>query len=129
MLKKRGAYPKSGARIVRRTFILAIDFQFSFTTIIKYFHTCNRETALLIFKRPSLVGRARTNQFPPPLGREQFPMAFRDNFDSSVDHYDGGLVVNRVGRHWYLGGHSFHVGRGTFRVVLVIQVRKQRKVN
>jgi sterol 3beta-glucosyltransferase len=61
--------------------------------------------------------------------RKQFPMAFGDNFDGVVDHFDGGLVINRVGRYWNLGSHSFHVGRGTFRVVLVIQVRKHRKVN
>src|SRR6266511_5859157 len=64
-----------------------------------------------------------------PLGRKPFPMAFGHDVDGAVDHSDGSVVVNRVGRHWYLGGHSFHVGRGTFRVVLVIQVRKQRKVN
>jgi hypothetical protein len=47
------------------------------------------------------VGRAgRTKQFPRLLGREQFPMPFRDDLDGSVDHFDGGLVVDRVGRHW-----------------------------
>ena len=56
-------------------------------------------------------------------------MAFGDNFDDAIDHFYGGLVVNRIGRHWNLGSHSFHVGRGTFRMILVIQVRKQRKVN
>jgi hypothetical protein len=56
-------------------------------------------------------------------------MSLGHDVDCSVDHFDGGLVVNGVHRHWYLGGHSFHVGRGTFRVMLVIQVRKQRKVN
>ena len=64
-----------------------------------------------------------------PLGRKQFPVALGDDFDVVVDHFDSGLVVNRVGRHWNLGSHFFHVGRGTFRVVLVIQVWKQRKVN
>jgi hypothetical protein len=47
-------------------------------------------------------------------------MAFGDNFDGSVDHFDGGLIVDPVARHWYLSGHSFHLGRGTLRVVLVI---------
>ena len=56
-------------------------------------------------------------------------MAFGDNFDGSVDYFDGGFVVNRVDGHWYLGGHSFHLCHGTFWVVLVIHVRKQRKVN
>jgi hypothetical protein len=56
-------------------------------------------------------------------------MAFGDDFDDSVGHFYGGLIVNPVGRDWYLGSHSFYVGRRTFRVVLVIQVRKQRKVN
>ena len=31
--------------------------------------------------------------------------------------------------HRDLGGHSFHFDCGTFRVIRVIQVRKQRKVN
>jgi hypothetical protein len=34
-------------------------------------------------------------------------MAFGDNFDDAIDHFDGGLIVNRVRRHRYPGGQSF----------------------
>ena len=50
-----------------------------------------------------LVARlARKNEPvpPPPSGHKQFPMALRDNFDVAVDHFEGGLIVNSVGRHW-----------------------------
>jgi hypothetical protein len=53
-------------------------------------------------------------------------MALGDNFNYSVDHFDGGLIVIPVGWNWYGAGHSLHLGRGTFRVVLVIQVREHR---
>ena len=37
-----------------------------------------------------------TNQFSTtPLGRKPFPMAFGDNFDCSVNHFDGGLIVDQ----------------------------------
>ena len=41
------------------------------------------------------------------LGRKPFPMAFGDDFDCSIDHFDGGLIVNRVRRHRYPGGPFF----------------------
>jgi hypothetical protein len=45
-----------------------------------------------------LARLARKNEPAPtlPSGRKQFPMAFRDNFDVSIDHFDGGLIVHHV---------------------------------
>ena len=37
-------------------------------------------------------------------------MAFGDHFDCSADHFDGGLIVNRVRRTWDVGRPSFGVG-------------------
>ncbi len=37
-------------------------------------------------------------------------MAFGDNFDCSVGHLYGGLIVNRVRWHQHAGGPSFCVG-------------------
>ena len=56
-------------------------------------------------------------------------MAFGDNFNRAINHFDRGLIVNRVGRDRHLGSHSFYFGHGAFRVILMVQVRKQRKVN
>ena len=50
----------------------------------------------------------------------------RYDVDGTVGHVDGGLVVNRVCRHWYPGGPSFEGGQGLLRESLVIQVRMQR---
>ena len=37
------------------------------------------------------------NPFPnAPLGRKQFPVPLGDDFDGAVDHFDGGLIVDRV---------------------------------
>jgi hypothetical protein len=53
-----------------------------------------------------------------------------DDVDGAIDHLYRGLIVDPVGRHyWYLSGHSLHPGRETFRVILVVQVRKQRKMD
>jgi hypothetical protein len=45
-----------------------------------------------------LARLARKNEPVPTfqLRRKQFPMAFGDDFGGAVDHFDGGLVVNRV---------------------------------
>ena len=32
------------------------------------------------------------------LGREQFPVPLGDDLDGTVDHFEGGLVVDRVRR-------------------------------
>src|SRR6266496_1475300 len=63
------------------------------------------------------------------LGGEQFPVPLGDDFDCTIGHFDGALIINRVRRHWYPGGPSFCVGQGILRGSLVIQVRKQRKIN
>jgi len=52
-----------------------------------------------------------------------------DHFDGAIGHFYGGLIVNRVRRHWYPGGQFFQVGQGILREFLVIEVRKQRKIN
>ena len=56
-------------------------------------------------------------------------MPLGDDFDGAVGHFYGGLIVNRVRRHWYIGGSSFCVGQGILRESLVIQVHKLRKIN
>lgn len=53
-------------------------------------------------------------------GRKQFPMPFGDNFDRSVDHFDGGLIVNRIRRPLHPGGPSLCCSHGVFRQHLVI---------
>jgi hypothetical protein len=63
------------------------------------------------------------------LGRKPFPMAFGDHFNGSVDHFDGGLVVNRIRRTLELGRPSLSVGHRVFRQHFVIQVREDREVN
>ena len=55
--------------------------------------------------------------------------AFRDNFNRPIDHFEGGLIVNRVARHPHPGGSSFRVCQGIVRQHLVIQVRKHRKID
>src|SRR5215212_10393856 len=56
-------------------------------------------------------------------------MALGDNFNCSVDHFDGGLVVYGVrwppetGRPFFCGGH------GVLRQELVVHVREDREVD
>jgi hypothetical protein len=38
------------------------------------------------------------------LGGEQFPVPLGDDFDGTIGHFDGGLIVNRVPRHRHAGG-------------------------
>src|SRR5205809_521142 len=63
------------------------------------------------------------------LRGEQFPMPLGNDFDGAVGHFDGGLIVDRVCGHWYVGGPSFYVGESRIRHVLALQVRKQREIN
>jgi len=56
-------------------------------------------------------------------------MAFGDDFDCSVDHLYGGLIVNRVRRHRHAGCPSFCVGHGVFRQGWVIEVREYREID
>jgi hypothetical protein len=56
-------------------------------------------------------------------------MAFGNNLDGAIDHFDGGLVVNRVRRHPHPGGPSFGVDHGKVRKYLEIHVRKYRKID
>src|SRR5689334_15044917 len=41
------------------------------------------------------------------LGCKQSPAPLGDDLDCAVDHFDGGLVVNRITRHRHAGGPSF----------------------
>jgi hypothetical protein len=61
----------------------------------------------------------RDKQLPVPLG---------DDFDVAARHFDGGLIIDRVYRHRQSGGPFFCIGYGSVRVILVIQMRNQRKV-
>jgi hypothetical protein len=42
-------------------------------------------------------------------------MAFGDNFDGSIDHFDGGLVVDCVRRASDASRPSFCISHGVFR--------------
>ncbi len=58
-------------------------------------------TSLTVEQFEPLLARLAHKNEPIPtrlLGRKQFPMAFGDNFDVAVDHFDGGLIVDRVRR-------------------------------
>ena len=61
------------------------------------------------------------------LGCKQFPVPLGDDLDGSVDHFDGGLIVDRVARHRHAGGPSFRIGHSVLRQGRVIEVRKDRK--
>src|SRR5262249_2022167 len=63
------------------------------------------------------------------LGGKQLPVPLGDDLDGAVDHFDGGLIVDRVSRYCYPGGPLFGVGQGAFRQIVGIQVRQQRKVH
>jgi hypothetical protein len=56
-------------------------------------------------------------------------MTLRDNFDNAIDHFEGGLVVNRVRWARDSGGPSLRIGHGVVRHELVIQVWKDREVD
>src|SRR5262245_11236419 len=50
-----------------------------------------------------------TLDFPWP-GGEQLPVPLGDDLDRAVDHFDGGVVVDRVRRPWDFGRPSFCAG-------------------
>src|SRR5438874_9587540 len=56
-------------------------------------------------------------------------MTLGDDFDRVVDDLYGGLIVNRVSRHWYSGRPFLQVRQGVIREALVIQVRRQREID
>lgn len=63
------------------------------------------------------------------LRGNKLPVAFGDDFDGSVGHFDGGLVIDRVHRSRYAGGPSFDVGERGVQLRWVIQMGKQREIN
>jgi len=52
-----------------------------------------------------------------------------DDFGGIVNDSNCGLVVYRVLRNWQSGGPLLCVGHGFFWQILVVQVRKDPKVN
>ena len=44
-------------------------------------------------------------------GGKQLPVPLGDDFDGAVDHFDGGLIVDRVRRHWYPAAHLSMLAR------------------
>jgi hypothetical protein len=56
-------------------------------------------------------------------------MAFGDDFDGSVNHFDGGLIVDCVRRTSETGRPSIRVGHSIFRHHLIVQMREDREVD
>lgn len=56
-------------------------------------------------------------------------MPFGDNFDLSVDHTDGGLIINCIRRPLHPGGPSFCISHCIMRQHLVIQMREHCKID
>lgn len=62
----------------------------------------------------SVVGAS--SHFSAPIRvHEPLPVPLGDNFNGTVDHFDGSLIVNRATRHRHAGSPSFCVGHGIFR--------------
>ena len=57
----------------------------------------------------NIAARSRT---PVVLEGEQFPVPFGDDFNCTIGHFDGALIIDCVRRHGYSGGPSFCVGQG-----------------
>jgi len=62
-------------------------------------------------------------------GAEIPPLPFGDDIDLAVDHLDGGLVVDGVGRTADAGSPSFRVGHRVLRESRVVQVGEDREVD
>lgn len=56
-------------------------------------------------------------------------MSFGNDLDFTVGHGDGGLIIDGIYRRWYLGSPFFSVNQRSVRVILVIKMRNQRKVD
>jgi hypothetical protein len=56
-------------------------------------------------------------------------MSLRDDFDGVINHFDSGLIVNRVRRNWKLRCPFFRVYHGSIWMIFVIKVWNQRKIN
>ena len=55
------------------------------------------------------------------IGGEQLPVPLGDDFDRVVDHFYGGLIVDRVCWHWYAGGRGVRkLGHSVGEVVEVV---------
>lgn len=58
-----------------------------------------------------------------------FPIPFGDNFNHSVDHFDGGLIINRIRWPLHPGGPSLCISHGVSRQHFMVQMRKYCKIN
>ena len=54
-------------------------------------------------------------------------MTLRDNFDNAIDHFEGGLFVDGVGRDADVGSPPLRVSQGVRREE--VQVREDREVD
>src|SRR5438067_208175 len=63
------------------------------------------------------------------VGGKQLPAPLGDDFDGTVDDFDGGLVVDRIRRPRQAGGPPFGSGHGVCRQVRVFDVREDRKID
>ena len=60
----------------------------------------------------------------------ELPASLGDDFDGAVDHLDGGLIVDHVGRHGEPGGPRFDLFRRARRQpVLAIEVREHGEID
>src|SRR5690349_56338 len=62
-------------------------------------------------------------------GSKPSPMPFGNDFDGVVDHFDGGLVVDRVRRPPETGRPFFCGRHGVLWQELVVNVREDREVD
>src|ERR1700744_4029150 len=65
----------------------------------------------------------------PSSTTEVFPVPFRDDFDVAVDHLDGGLVVDGIGRILKGCRPFLRAGHRVFREGRIVQVREDREVD
>ena len=89
-------------------------------------HNPQRPAAIAQAPFPERALDIRANE---PSGREQFPVPLGDDFDRAVDHFEGGLVVDRVAGPDKPAAHSLAVGDRVPRQVRVVEVREDREVD
>lgn len=56
-------------------------------------------------------------------------MPFGNDADFTIRHGDGGLIIDGIDRCRYFGSPFFSVSQRSIRVILVIKMRNQRKVD
>src|SRR5256714_5828254 len=78
---------------------------------------------------PCMTPIYQNQSWPAPLALEQFPVPLGDDLGGAVDHSDGALIVDRVGRHRNSCRPLLCIGKRSVGVVRVLQVRDHREVN